>query len=208
MVEQTFIDQFEQDYPHVQLIAVTKYTDIEGVAKFVQAGVTQFGENRADVFVQKKLAFPTLTWHFIGHLQTNKVKQVIDHIDMLHSLDRLSLAEEIQKRATKVIPCFVQVKTTSDEKFGMMVTDVGPFLAAVASMNHIKVVGFMTMAEHTTDTAMIRASFHQLKQLQLKYQLPSVSMGMSNDYLIAIEEGSTHVRLGRILYQGDQEWTS
>ncbi len=204
MVEQAFINEFQQAYPHVQLIAVTKYTDIAGVAKFVQAGVTHFGENRADVFVQKKLAFPMMTWHFIGHLQTNKVKQVIDHIDVLHSLDRLSLAEEIQKRATKVIPCFVQVKTTTDEKFGMMVDEVPTFLNTIASMDKIQVIGVMTMAEHTTDETLIRTSFQQLKQLQVTHHLPSASMGMSNDYRIAIEEGATHVRLGRILYQGDQ----
>jgi pyridoxal phosphate enzyme (YggS family) len=205
MVQQTFIDEFQRNHPQVQLIAVTKYTDIAGVAQFVAAGVTHFGENRADAFVPKKLAFPTMTWHFIGHLQTNKVKQVIDHIDVLHSLDRLSLAIEIQKRATNVIPCFVQVKTTSDEKFGMMVNEVEPFLQAIALMDKIRVIGVMTMAEHTEDETLIRASFQQTKQLQLQHQLPSVSMGMSNDYRIAIEEGSTHVRLGRILYQGDNE---
>jgi pyridoxal phosphate enzyme (YggS family) len=204
MVQQTFIDEFQRNHPQVQLIAVTKYTDIAGVAQFVAAGVTHFGENRADAFVPKKLAFPSMTWHFIGHLQTNKVKQVIDHIDVLHSLDRVSLAKEIQSRATKVIPCFIQVKTTTDEKFGMMVEEVESFLQTIASMDKIRVIGFMTMAEHTDDERLIRASFQQVKQLQSTYQLPYASMGMSNDYRIAIEEGTTHVRLGRILYQGDQ----
>jgi len=205
MVKQTVIDEFNEQYPHVQLIAVTKYTDVSGVAAFVQAGVSHFGENRADSFLTKKLAFPTMTWHFIGHLQTNKVKQVIDHIDVLHSLDRMSLAKEIQQRATTIVPCFIQVKTTTDEKFGMILEEVGPFMDAVRSMDKIQVIGFMTMAEHTTDERLIRASFAQLKQLQQTYALPYLSMGMSNDYRIAIDEGATHVRLGRILYQGDNE---
>lgn len=203
MVNQTFINNFKQTYPEITVVAVTKYTDVAGVQAFWQAGIRDFGENRADAFLPKQQALPEATWHFIGHLQTNKVKQIIDHVDVLHSLDRYSLAVEIQKRATKVVPCMIQVKTTSDEKFGMMVDEVSDFLTQIADFDKIQVVGVMTMAEDTTDQARIAESFRQAKAIQLQYQLPYCSIGMSNDYQLAIEAGATHVRLGRILYQGD-----
>jgi len=131
------------------------------------------------------------------------VKPIIDHVDVLHSLDRYSLALEIQKRATKVVKCMIQVKTTSDEKFGMMVDEVSDFLSQIANFDKIQVVGVMTMAEDTTDQQRIAESFQLAKEIQIKYQLPYCSMGMSNDYPLAIAAGATHVRLGRILYQGD-----
>ena len=203
MVNQAFIDNFKQTYPEITVVAVTKYTDISGVQAFWQAGIRDFGENRADAFLPKQQAFPDATWHFIGHLQTNKVKQIIDHVNVLHSLDRYSLAVEIQKRATKVIKCMIQVKTTSDEKFGMMVDEVSHFMTQIADFDKIQVVGVMTMAEDTTDQERIAQSFQQAKATQLQYQLPYCSIGMSNDYELAIQAGATHVRLGRILYQGD-----
>ncbi len=203
MVNQTFLDNFKQTYPDITVVAVTKYTDVSGVLAFWQAGVRDFGENRADAFLPKQQALPEATWHFIGHLQTNKVKQIIDHIDVLHSLDRYSLALEIQKRATKVISCMIQVKTTSDEKFGMMVDEVSDFMTQIANFDKIQVVGVMTMAEDTTDQQRIAQSFQIAKAIQLEHQWPYCSIGMSNDYPLAIEAGATHVRLGRILYQGD-----
>jgi pyridoxal phosphate enzyme (YggS family) len=203
MVNQTFLDNFRQTYPDITVVAVTKYTDVAGVLTFWQAGIRDFGENRADAFLPKQQALPEATWHFIGHLQTNKVKQIIDHVDVLHSLDRYSLAVEIQKRATKVVKCMIQVKTTSDEKFGMMVDEVSDFLTQIANFDKIQVVGVMTMAEDTTDQARIVESFQQAKAIQRQYQLSYCSIGMSNDYPLAIEAGATHVRLGRILYQGD-----
>jgi len=115
------------------------------------------------------------------------------------------LAQEIQKRASKTVPCFLQVKTTSDEKFGMMVEDVPGFLDALASMDRIEVIGFMTMAEFTNDADVIRQSFQTCKHLQERYGLPYLSMGMSADYPIAIEEGATHVRIGQLLYQGESK---
>jgi pyridoxal phosphate enzyme (YggS family) len=203
MVNQTFLDNFRQTYPDITVVAVTKYTDVAGVLAFWQAGIRDFGENRADAFLPKQQALPEATWHFIGHLQTNKVKQIIDHVDVLHSLDRYSLAVEIQKRATKVVKCMIQVKTTSDEKFGMMVDEVSDFLTQIAHFDKIQVVGVMTMAEDTTVQARIVESFQQAKAIQRQYHLPYCSIGMSNDYPLAIEAGATHVRLGRILYQGD-----
>ena len=203
MVEQAFIDDFKRQHPNVCLIAVTKYTDLEGVKAFAEAGITDFGENRADAIRIKQPEFPEATWHFIGHLQTNKVKQVLTHINVLHSLDRLTLALEIEKRAVKPLPCFIQVKTTSDDKYGCDPSEVDALIKQVQQLSKITVIGFMTMAAQHASDEEISESFQQLQALQQKYQFPYLSMGMSDDYKIATRYGATHVRLGRILYKGE-----
>ena len=148
------------------------------------------------------------TWHFIGSLQTRKVKNVIDKVDYIHSLDRLSLAKEIDKRAEHRIKCFVQVNVAEEQsKHGLAVEDVIPFIQSLEAFANIQVVGLMTMAPHTDDEPALRSCFQGLKKLQSRIQelnLPyapctELSMGMSNDYAIAIEEGATFIRLGTTL---------
>ena len=147
-------------------------------------------------------------WHYIGSLQTRKVKQVIHELQYLHSLDRLSLAEEIQKRAEQKVKCFVQANVSGEEsKHGLSAEEVIPFIEKLAQFDKIEVVGLMTMAPFTEDKAIIRNTFKQLKllkqqveQLQLSHApCHELSMGMSNDYEIAIEEGATFVRIGTAL---------
>jgi len=203
MVNQAFIDAFTIKHPNVTVIAVTKYTDISGVQAFVDAGMMHFGENRAEALIKKQPVFSDKTWHFIGHLQTNKVKQVLPYINVLHSLDRVSLAEEIEKRATRVLDCFIQVKTTHDEKYGCSLENVDGLIAHIATMTKINIVGFMTMAALNASDEDIKKSFRIVKELQQRYGLPYLSIGMSNDYEIAVTMGATHVRLGRILYEGE-----
>jgi PLP dependent protein len=203
MVNKAFIEEFKQRYPDVTLIAVTKYTDIDGVQAFVDAGMMDFGENRAEALQEKKRIFPSFTWHFIGHLQTNKVKLVLPHINVLHSLDRLSLALEIEKRATTTLDCFVQVKTTTDDKYGCALEEVDDLLESLKPLTKIRVIGFMTMAALNGSDSEIKASFETINNLRQTYQLPNASMGMSDDYKVALSLGSTHVRLGRILYEGE-----
>ena len=141
-------------------------------------------------------------------MQTRKVKQVIHEIDYLHSLDRMSLAQEIEKRADRVLHCFVQVNVSGEQsKHGLSKEEVIPFIKSLAEMSKIKVVGLMTMAPNTDDEQVIRNVFRNLKNLQqevVALQLPyapctELSMGMSNDYEIAIEEGATFVRIGTAL---------
>ena len=141
-------------------------------------------------------------------MQTRKVKQVIDQIDYLHSLDRLSLAEEIEKRATKRVKCFLQVNVSVEEsKPGLTKEQALGFVKQLEQFSKIEVVGLMTMAPFTEDETMIRQVFKQLKQLQQEVSqlnIPNVpctelSMGMSNDYEIAVEEGATFVRIGTAL---------
>lgn len=193
----------------VKLVAVTKTVGIEKTNEVVEAGIADLGENRNEGFLQKYEHFGSqVNWHFIGSLQTRKVKEIISHIDYLHSLDRLSLAREIQKRATKPVKCFIQVKTSREEsKQGLQVEELIEFVHALKEFDKIEVVGLMTMAPFTEDEAEIRGRFKTLRMLQQQVQelrlsyapCKELSMGMSNDYTIAIEEGATYIRLGTIL---------
>ncbi|MBO8176449.1 YggS family pyridoxal phosphate-dependent enzyme [Aeribacillus pallidus] len=193
----------------VQIIAVTKYVSNERAQEALEAGIIHLGENRDDGFLKKWEQFQDKPiWHFIGTLQSRKVKNIIDKVDYIHSLDRLSLAKEIQKRASKPIKCFVQVNVSGEEsKHGLRPDELIPFIEQLASFDRIVVVGLMTMAPFTDDETLIRRCFQQLKTLQLKVQAlnkkyapcTELSMGMSNDYIIAVEEGATFVRIGSSL---------
>jgi PLP dependent protein len=193
----------------VQIIAVTKYVSNERTQEALEAGIIHLGENRDDGFLKKWEQFQDKpTWHFIGTLQSRKVKNIIDKVDYIHSLDRLSLAKEIQKRASKPIKCFVQVNVSGEEsKHGIRPDELIPFIEQLASFDRIVVVGLMMMAPFTDDETLIRRCFQQLKTLQLKVQAlnkkyapcTELSMGMSNDYIIAVEEGATFVRIGSSL---------
>ncbi|MEK4228657.1 YggS family pyridoxal phosphate-dependent enzyme [Solibacillus sp. FSL H8-0538] len=193
----------------VQIIAVTKQVDVKRTVEAIEAGLQNLGENRPEGLALKLEAIELdACWHYIGSLQTRKVKQVINEIDYLHSLDRLSLADEIEKRATKVVKCFVQANVSGEEsKHGLTKEQVLTFINELATYTKIEVVGLMTMAPNTDDEQVVRQVFRELKllqqeveQLQLPYAPCShLSMGMSNDYEIAVEEGATFVRIGTAL---------
>ncbi|PNZ26192.1 alanine racemase [Staphylococcus petrasii] len=188
------------------VIAVTKYVTIDRAKEAYEAGLRHFGENRLEGFLEKKKALPEdVTMHFIGSLQSRKVKEVINEIDYLHALDRLSLAKEINKRADHVISCFVQVNVSGEEsKHGIALDEVNDFIQQLQQYSNIKVVGLMTMAPYTEDSDYIRQLFKQLrlkrneiKNLKLDYApCEFLSMGMSNDYQIAVEEGASFIRIG------------
>lgn len=202
----------------VHIIAVTKEVSIERTQEAINAGLTHLGENRPEGLNNKiKAIAEPVHWHYIGSLQTRKVKQVINQIDFLHSLDRLSLAEEIEKRAIEPVKCFVQVNVSGEEsKHGIQASEVLAFIKSLKDFTKIKVVGLMTMAPNTEDEAVIRSVFKQLKQCQqqiadqgLAYApCTELSMGMSNDFRIAVEEGATFVRVGTALVgneRGEQD---
>ncbi|WP_153462512.1 MULTISPECIES: YggS family pyridoxal phosphate-dependent enzyme [Sediminibacillus] len=190
----------------ITLIGVTKYVTIDRTEEALAAGVRDLGENRLEGFSQKYEAIgDKAAWHFIGSLQSRKVKDMINKIDMLHSLDRSSLAKEINKRAEKSIPCFVQINTSGEEsKHGIGPEEALEFVEGLAKYEKVQVVGLMTMAPFVEDEATIRQTFRRLKMLrdeiaQKHYQhapCQYLSMGMSNDYQLAIEEGATHIRIG------------
>lgn len=198
-----------RDPKEVTIVAVTKQVTTERAQEALTAGLQHLGENRPEPLLEKQ---ETITegavWHYIGSMQTRKVRKVLDHIDYLHSLDRLSLAEEIDKRATKIINCFVQVNVSGeDSKHGLTVAEVIPFIEQLSAFSHIRVVGLMTMAPNTEDETVIRNTFKGLKELQQtiarrQYDhapCTELSMGMSQDVAIAVEEGSTYVRIGTAL---------
>ncbi|MBD8068376.1 YggS family pyridoxal phosphate-dependent enzyme [Bacillus sp. PS06] len=200
------VDRNPQD---VKVIAVTKYVSIATAEEAYHAGVTHLGENREEGLNEKWSYFgEKFTWHFIGSLQTKKVKKIIDKVDYIHSLDRLSLAEEIQKRASQKIKCFVQLNVSGEEsKHGIHPDELQSFIQNLEAYPLIEIVGLMTMAPFTEDRDLIRACFHKLKVLQQEVQAlqlayapcQELSMGMSNDYDIAVEEGATFIRIGTSL---------
>ena len=199
----------------VHIVAVTKAVSIKRTEEALQSGLNHLGENRPEGLINKQEAIKSpAIWHYIGSLQTRKVKQVIHTIQFLHSLDRLSLADEIQKRAERTIDCFVQVNVSEEEaKHGIELKDVQLFIESLHEHNRIRIIGLMTMAPNTSNEEVIRSVFKGLKDLQIKIankQYPhapctELSMGMSNDYEIAIEEGATYVRIGTALVGDESE---
>ncbi|MCJ1747821.1 YggS family pyridoxal phosphate-dependent enzyme [Mammaliicoccus sciuri] len=189
-----------------QVIVVTKYVTIDRAKEAYEAGLKNFGENRIEGFLEKKKHLPDdAIMHFIGSLQTRKVKDIINEIDYLHALDRLKLAKEIEKRAEHVVKCFVQVNVSGEEsKHGMSPDDVIPFIHELKDFKHIEIVGLMTMAPLTEDKIKLRQYFNQLRLLKEKVQslnlsyapCTELSMGMSNDFNEAILEGASYVRIG------------
>ncbi|MGO3498216.1 MAG: YggS family pyridoxal phosphate-dependent enzyme [Staphylococcus equorum] len=188
------------------VIAVTKYVTIDRANDAYNAGIRHFGENRLEGFQLKKEALPDdIVMHFIGSLQTRKVKEVINEIDYFHALDRLKLAKEINKRAEHKIKCFVQVNVSGEEsKQGVALKDVNTFIETLEQYENLEVVGLMTMAPLTDDESYIKSLFQSLrnkrdeiKALNLNYApCTELSMGMSNDFHLAAEEGASFVRIG------------
>lgn len=196
------------------LIAVTKTVDIDAINTAIEAGITDVGENKPQELARKyDIIGDKVRWHQIGSLQTNKVKYIIDKVYMIHSIDRLSLCEEIQKRAEKInktINCLVQVNISEEEsKQGISKDDAIEFIRNISkNYKNIKVKGLMTMAPYTEDESIVRDTFKGLKDLSDKISrenidnvyMDELSMGMSNDFRIAVEEGSTLVRVGTSIF--------
>ena len=199
------------DYPDVRIVVATKYITTEQTKEVIDAGLKDLGENRTDSFLEKYEAYKDneeLVWHFFGVLQTRKVRGVIDKIDYLHSLDNLSLANEINKRRKTPLKCFVQVNISAEpNKSGVDETKVIPFIKSLSKYENIEVVGLMAIAKLTFDEDLLNSYYETMKELQEEVQdlnLPyapcnELSMGMSNDYVVAVKNGATMIRLGRIL---------
>lgn len=188
----------------VNLVVASKYVDSKAIEEMHALGLNHFGENRVDSFLTKydELKELGITWHFIGHLQTNKAKKVINKIDYLHSLDSLDLAEIISKRAVKPLKCFVEVHMTSSEtKNGVRLENLDSFLEELKKYDKVEVIGLMTMTEKEMSDEEKEDVFKHLKQVANQHGLKELSMGMSDDYKLAIKEGATYIRLGRIICQ-------
>lgn len=200
-----------------RLIAVTKTKPIADLEEAYQANCKTFGENKVQEMVEKWEILPKdIEWHLIGHLQSNKVKYMASFVAMIHSVDSLKLLQEINKQATKnnrIIACLLQIYIAQEEtKFGLSQDEAKELLQSdeFKNMKNIKIVGLMGMATNTDDQAQIRLEFRSLKtffdELKTSFpesdniQLKEISMGMSGDFLIAAEEGSTLVRVGSAIF--------
>ncbi|NDV17645.1 YggS family pyridoxal phosphate-dependent enzyme [Muricauda sp. TY007] len=196
----------------VTLVAVSKTKPNEDILEAYEAGQRVFGENKVQEMVQKWEDLPKdIEWHMIGHVQRNKVKYMAEFVSLIHGVDSPRLLKEINKQAKKherVIPCLLQIHIAEeDTKFGLDKTELDELLESDAfkAMENIKIVGLMGMATFTDDKNQVRKEFAQLKSMfdDLKSKLDDItilSMGMSGDYKIAIEEGSNMVRIGSSIF--------
>lgn len=209
------IQHFRSALPvHVTLVAVSKTKPSGMLMEAYEAGQRDFGENYVQELADKEATLPKdIRWHFIGHLQSNKVKYIAPFVYLIHGVDSLSLLKEINKQAQKnkrVIDCLLQVHIAEEEtKFGFDVAEIKALLASNELENypHVAVKGFMAMASNTEDHQKIRHEFKQVKQLQEQFpQYSILSFGMSGDYDIAIEEGSTMVRIGSSIF-GERDYS-
>lgn len=212
------ISSLKEGFPKsVTLVAVSKTHPIEAIQKAYEVGQRVFGENKVQEMVEKSEQLPTdIKWHLIGHLQTNKVKYIAPFVTLIHSIDSEKLLKEVNKRARqndRIIDCLLQIHIAEeDTKFGLNASEVMDILASDKFMEfeNVRIVGLMGMATFTDDEAQVRREFQQLKSLfdQLNNDFPStenwqpteLSMGMSGDYELAIEQGSTMVRVGSKIF--------
>jgi pyridoxal phosphate enzyme (YggS family) len=199
----------------VTLVAVSKTKPIEDILELYNLGQRDFGENYVQELVDKAAQLPKdIRWHFIGHLQTNKVKLIAPFVQLIHGVDSLKLLKEINKEAGKngrVIDCLLQIHIAQEEtKFGLDEEELKGLISNLKEnpMSNARIIGLMGMASFTDDMKKVRSEFRKLKELfdhHTKFQtsnlkLQTLSMGMSSDYKVAIEEGSNMVRIGSLLF--------
>jgi pyridoxal phosphate enzyme (YggS family) len=210
----------DRDYKEIKLLAVSKKHSIDEIKALKQAGVNFFGENRVQELEEKNEKLLSeeieLDWHFIGHLQRNKVKYLMrmENCRMIQSIDSLRLAKEVNKRAKKnnrKIPVLVEINISGDEnKFGITPAKAEEFLKKITKLEFLQIEGLMTILPYLDDSEQLRSYFKDMKNLFDKLSesvipLNELSMGMTNDYQIAVEEGATIVRVGTAIF-GEREY--
>lgn len=181
------------------VVCASKYFSADELRVLYQKGVHHFGENKVQDFLKKQELLNDLDikWHFIGHLQSNKVKDMINHISLLHTLDRLSVAHEIQKYARYPISCLIQVNLTEEnQKSGVNPENLAQFLIEIKKYDKIEIIGLMTIGKDEDDQKTEEA-FSKCEALSKIHHLPFLSMGMSNDFECALKYHATHLRIGR-----------
>ncbi len=181
----------------VQILAAVKYVPLEQLGTLAEGGIELVGENRAQDLEAKAAAHPEFRWHFIGQLQSRKVKQIVPHVELIHSVASDSALRQLEKHGTPETKALVEVNTAGeDAKAGIAPHELGDFIARCP----VTVTGLMTMPPFTDDPEASRPHFAALKRLADEHGLRELSMGTSQDYRVAAEEGATIVRLGTILY--------
>jgi len=203
--------EFKRNPQEIKLVAVSKFFGLDAINEANRLGITDFGENRAQELRDKyELLGDKVTWHFIGTLQRNKVKYAVKSATYIHSVDSATLADEINIQAqklNKVQKILLEVKTSSEESKSGLTTEseLLNLVKHCSTLQNVELVGLMTMAAFTDDTEIIRKSFIELRNLrdrinQNGFDLKELSMGMTNDYEIAIEEGATMLRIGSAIF--------
>jgi len=201
---------------NVRLVAVSKTMPVAALQEAYDAGQLHFGENKVQEITYKQEVLPSdIEWHFIGHLQTNKVKYIIPFVTLIESVDSLKLLREIHKQGKKInrkINCLLQFHIAEEEtKFGLDLDEANELLDAIDKehLDFVSICGVMGMATYTDDSEQIRKEFRHLKEIfhwlkenyfKQQAEFKEISMGMSGDYLLAIEEGSTNVRIGSSIF--------
>ena len=214
IVNETAVKQILNEVQPATLVAATKYVDEKEIEKLEALGVRCFGENRVQAFLDKYEKYHGQgDFHFIGTLQPNKVKYIIDKVKLIHAVDRYSLMKEIEKQAAKhdlVMPVLIQVNIAKEEsKHGFEVEEIDEVFQQVQQYKHIDVKGLMMMAPNIDETetekyfAQTQALLQRLQKDYPMYELNQLSMGMSNDYHQALKHGATYIRIGRALFKDE-----
>jgi len=207
-----------RDPAGVRIVAVTKGVGVTAIAEAVATGQRDFGESRVQEALTKVPSFPGVTWHLVGHLQTNKARRAVQCFALLHSLDRMTLARELDRHACRAghrVETLVQVNVTGESgKWGVAPADLPQFLTDLSSLEYLRVSGLMTIGPLVGDPRLAFARLRELReQARVKgfssTDLEWLSMGMSDDYPVAVEEGANLVRLGRAVFAPLREegWT-
>lgn len=208
-ITEKYLSVRENIPPGVALVAVSKFHPVEAMKTIYDAGQRVFGENRVQELIEKKPLLPDdIEWHMIGTLQTNKVKYIALFVSLIHSVDSLKLLAEIDKQAKKnnrVINCLLEVHIAREEsKHGFSLQEADEFLSRPNPYSNVRIVGLMGMATYTNNTVRVKEEFKSLANLYKKYcqslGFKYLSMGMTNDYTIAIEEGSNMIRIGSAIF--------
>ena len=193
----------------VTMVAVTKTVDPSAITVACELGIKHFGENRIQEAVGKigQLSWlePRPTWHMVGHLQTNKAKVAVEIFDIIHSIDSVRLAEVISRRTQRTMPILLEVNVSSEAtKSGFSVAELEPALEAISRLPRLEIKGLMTIAPIASEAEQVRPVFRKLRLLRDSFGLEHLSMGMTDDFEVAIEEGATLVRIGRAIF-GERE---
>ena len=209
-IEQQILNIKNEILNKADLIAVSKTRTIQEIKQAYNSGQLKFGENRVQEIVDKQSKLPdNIEWHMIGHLQKNKVKYIAGFIKLIHSLDRISLAKEIDRQAKKenrIIDCLIQIKISKeDSKFGLKIEDFADFYKNMETFKNLNIIGLMGMATFTSDIKVIGEEFKMIKRIydnvaSIDPKFRVLSIGMSDDYNIAIENGSTMIRVGSKIF--------
>ena len=191
-------ERIRSEIGDAELLAAVKYVPLEELGVLAEAGVTLLGENRAQDLAAKAQAYPgVFRWHFIGQLQSRKVKDLLPHVELIHSVASDSALGRLEQHGTPETEVLVEVDVAGEEgKAGITPAELGAFIERCP----VKVVGLMTMPPFTEDPEASRPHFAALRELAAEHGLPRLSMGTSQDYRVAAEEGATIVRIGSVLY--------